>query len=618
MTTHEWFMVVFKVLGGLSLFIYGMNVMTHSVCEVAGSSLRKILARATKSPLHGLALGVTVGFLAHSAAAVTMIASFINAGVMTLAQSIAPVFGANIGTSLSTQLVSFNIGSYCWAVIGIGFLVEALVPSPRWRKLGNALIGFGFLFLGMSTISDGIKPHADVFGPWLAKLQGDGIGIRLLAVGVSTLLTALLTSSGAMIGICFGLVGAGVYTELEQVAPIILGACIGTCIVPLVASLSMRIGARRAAWAHVLFNVLNVAIALAIWPALVWLCKATAGEGNLMRQIANFHTFTMTIGAFAILPFTRWFSLLLLKITPSKEAEPTPSFLEDKLLDTPEQAIAASIRELRRMADLCTENMMINGELILAPTPALSKALAGNEEVLNEIKTSMTDYLRRLAGRNISRRQTLFLQHLARCAKDVERIGDHIAHLGAIAVERFSIPDAFVPEPLFRSWFKLFCMAKRVLALMARSFDPDNLVFQANADEILRARDAYVALSAALKAEFTDAVRDRQVTAVAGYYLSRHIENLDRLVRRAKSIAIAERQPDFWIKPDRMDRTAETLPPEPAPRSLADVRTYLDLLHRDALDDPAESDAAEADAAADAALPPPAAGSAAEADTARK
>lgn len=605
MTTSEWIMVLFQVLGGLSLFIYGMHVMTGSVREVAGSSLRKILSRATKSPIHGLTLGVAVGFLAHSAAAVTMIASFINAGVMTLAQSIAPVFGANIGTSLSMQLVSFNIGAYCWAVIGIGFLVEALVPSPRWRKLGNAMIGFGLLFLGMETISAGIKPHADVFAPWLAKLQGDGIGIRLFAVGVSTLLTAILTSSGAMIGVCFGLVGAGVYTELEQVAPIVLGAHIGTCIVPVLASLSMRIGARRAAWAHVLFNVLNVAIALAMWPALMWLCKATAGDGNLMRQVANLHTFAMTIGALAILPFTRWFSLLLLKLTPSKEAEPTPSFLEDKLLDTPEQAIVASIRELRRMADLCSDNMMINGQLILAPTPALSKALAGNEEVLNEIKTSMTDYLRRLASRKISGRQTLFLQYLARCAKDIERIGDHIAHLAAISVERFSVPDALVPEALFHSWFKLFCMAKRVLALMARSFDPDNLVFQANADEILRARDAYVAQSNAVKAAFTDAIRKRQVTAVAGYYLSRHIENLDRLVRRAKSIAIAERQPDFWIKPDRMERTAEALPPEPTPHSLADVRTYLDLLRRDALDDPAESDAAEADAAADASLPPP-------------
>ena len=589
MTTSELIMVLFQVLGGLSLFIYGMHVMTGSVREVAGSSLRKILSRATKSPVHGLTLGIAVGFLAHSAAAVTMIASFINAGVMTLAQSIAPVFGANIGTSLSTQLVSLNIGDYCWAVIGIGFLVEALVPSTRWRKLGNALIGFGLLFLGMETISAGIKPHADLLAPWLAKLQGDGIGIRLLAVGVSTVLTALLTSSGAMIGVCFGLVGAGVYTNLEQVAPIVLGALIGTCIVPVMASLSMRIGARRAAWAHVLFNVLNVAIALAMWPALMWLCKVTAGDGNLMRQVANLHTFAMTIGALVILPFTRWFSLLLLKLIPSKEAEPAPSFLEDKLLGHPEQALTAAIRELHRMGDLCVDSMVINGKMMLGPNRILERALATNEDTINEVRQSMQDYLGRLARRTLSRRQTLFVQHLARCMKDIERIGDHLTHIGRISVERYAQDAAIVPEALFRTWFMLFCSAKRVVSLMARSFDPD-ADFQKTALEILRARDAYAIQSMDAKADFVGAARDQQITSVAGFYLSRYIENLDRLVRRAKSIALAERQPDFWVKAARFDRESVERT-DFTPQARVDAAEYLALL---AKENPLAEDEADA------------------------
>ncbi len=259
MSTYEISMLLFQVLGGLSLFIYGMHIMTGSLRTAAGSSLRTILARATRSRVHGAIFGTAVGFLAHSGAAVAMLAGFINAGVMTLEQAIAPVFGANIGTSLSMQLISFHIADYCWAAIGIGFLLDALIPSDRWRKLGGALIGFGLLFLGMDTISSGIAPHKDALAPFLSHIRGDVWTYRLLGVGISALLTALLTSSGAMIGLCFALVTAGVFTRFDQVAVVVLGAHIGTCIVPIMAAIPMRIGAWRAAIAHLFFNLLNVA-----------------------------------------------------------------------------------------------------------------------------------------------------------------------------------------------------------------------------------------------------------------------------------------------------------------------------------------------------------------------
>ena len=262
MNPSEIAMLVFQVLGGLALFIYGMHVMTRSLRTAAGSSLRTILARATCSRVHGAVFGTVVGFLAHSGAAVAMLAGFINAGVMTLEQAIAPVFGANIGTSLSMQLISFHIADYCWAAIGIGFLLDALVPSERWRKLGDALIGFGLLFLGMDTISSGIAPHKDALAPFLSHIRGDVWTYRLLGVAISALLTALITSSGAMIGLCFALVTAGVFTRFDQVAVVVLGAHIGTCIVPIMAALPMRIGAWRAAIAHLLFNVANVVFAL--------------------------------------------------------------------------------------------------------------------------------------------------------------------------------------------------------------------------------------------------------------------------------------------------------------------------------------------------------------------
>ncbi len=579
MSTYEISMLLFQVLGGLSLFIYGMHVMTGSLRTAAGSSLRTILARATRSRPQGVVFGTVFGFLAHSGAAVAMLAGFINAGVMTLEQSIAPIFGANIGTSLSMQLVSFHIADYCWAAIGIGFLLDALIPSERWRKLGGALIGFGLLFLGMDTISTGIAPHKDALAPYLAHIRGDVWTYRLLGVGISALLTALITSSGAMIGLCFALVTAGVFTRFDQVAVVVLGAHVGTCIVPIMAAIPMRIGAWRAAVAHLLFNVLNVAFALLAWPLFVWACDASA-PGDLVRQTANLHTFVMTAATLLFLPFTGLFTRLVRLVTPSQEPVPAPSFLDAKLLAKPEQALAAVIRELRRMAEICVDSMMLNGELILAPSRKTHRRLLSNEDIINEVRQSMGDYLGHLTKHYLSRRQTLFLQHLDRCMKDIERIGDHLTHIGDTSVERFKIPDAIVPEDVFRTWFTLFCSAKHVVNLMARSFDPDSNAFQNTALEILRARDAYMIQSMDAKAEFAGAARDKRITPIGGYYLSRYVEDLDRLVRRAKSIAFAERQPDFWVKQAKFEKEAKEALAYTAPTRVA-PQDYLALLKKE-------------------------------------
>lgn len=604
MSTYEIAMLLFQVLGGLSLFIYGMHVMTGSLRTAAGSSLRTILARATHSRVHGAVFGTIVGFLAHSGAAVAMLAGFINAGVMTLEQAIAPVFGANIGTSLSMQLISFHIADYCWAAIGIGFLLDALIPSERWRKLGGALIGFGLLFLGMDTISTGIAPHKDALAPYLSHIRGDVWTYRLLGVGLSALLTALLTSSGAMIGLCFALVTAGVFTRFDQVAVVVLGAHIGTCIVPIMAAVPMRIGAWRAAIAHLVFNLLNVSLALLAWPLVVWACEASS-PGNLLRQAANLHTFVMVAATLLFLPFIGLFTRLVRFATPSKEPTPAPSFLESKLLAKPEQALAAVIRELRRMAEICVDSMLINGELILNPTRKTFRRLLSNEDVINEVRQSMGDYLGHLTKHYLSRRQTLFLQHLDRCMKDIERIGDHLTHIGETSVERFRIADALLPEDLFRTWFTLFCTAKRVIALMAKSFDPDNNAFQNVALEILRARDVYMIQSMDAKAEFAGAVRDKRIAPIGGYYLGRYIEDLDRLVRRAKSIAFAERQPDFWVKTAKLERDAKEAPTYVA-HARVEPREYLELLRKNSpFDDSDLADAAHPDIPAESPHQPP-------------
>ena len=583
MEVRQMLLLAFEIIGGMSLFVFGMHVMTENLRAAAGPALRGILTRTTRGPLQGITLGTFVGFLAHSGAATTMIAGFINAGLMSLSLSIAPMLGANIGTSLSMQLISFDIGSYCWIAIGLGFLLKAALPYPRLKKAGEALLGFGLIFLGMTTISSAIGPHRDLLVPWLQHIHGETWGGRLVGIGLSALLTALVTSSGAMIGLCFALVGAGVITQFDQFFPIVLGAHIGTCIVALTASLSMNIEARRSALSHLAFNVINVTLALAAYPLVkeIILWSST----NVARQAANLHTFVITGTALLILPLTPVFVKLLRLITPSRAPMPEPSHLREEFLDTPEQALFAVIEELRRMAKLCVDSMLLNGEMILKPEARLLRKLYSNEEVIDEVKDAVGDYLNHLTRRYLSRRQTLFMQHLDRCMKDVERIGDHLTAIGDTSAERMKKTAAIVPEDIFRIWFDLFCTAKHVLLLMERSLNPDNENFQNTALEILKARDLYMIQSIDAKAEFAGAAESRTITPIGGYYLNRYIADLDRLVRHAKSIAFAERQPDFWIKRKKLTRTAPVAGKyEPPP--LADPRNYLERLYHEELFEP--------------------------------
>lgn len=581
MSGLELFLVVFRVIGGMSLFIFGMHVMTHGLRAAAGSALRTVLARTAQYRWQGYTLGALVGFLAHSGAATTMIAGFVNAGLMTLADSIAPMAGANLGTSLSMQLISFHIGHYCWVAIGLGFIMSAALPQPRLKETGKALLGFGLIFLGMTTISDAIAPHKDALAPWLARIHGETWTGRLAGIGFSALLTALITSSGATIGLCFALAGAGIFTSFDQVFPIVMGSHIGTCIVALTASMAMNIEARRSAMGHLLFNVVNVALALALYPlvreAITW-----SAPDNLLRQIANLHTGGMILGSLAFLPTISLVTRALRLLLPSREPLPEPSYLKEELLEKPEQALSACINELRRMARLCLRGIHLDGAIMLEGDKRKMNRLAADEEVINEVKLAMSDYLHRLTGRYLSRRQTLFMQHLDRCMKDLERIGDHLTSIGEDALKRLQIKAAIVPEPIFQTWFDLYCAAKEVMVLVEKSLDPEQGEFQSRALEVLKARDRYVIMSMDAKAELAGAVENKVVTPIGGYYLHRFIADCDRLVRHGKSIAFAERQPDFWVKRTKLDRVAPRAGKIETP-PLVKVEDYLARLQRENL-----------------------------------
>jgi phosphate:Na+ symporter len=574
MSPRDLSLFVLHLLGGLALFMFAIRLMTGSLSAAAGPVLRRLVQVATRGRWRGLTLGTLLGLLLHSSAATVLLVGFLNAGLLTLAQSIAPVLGANLGTTLSMQLISFKVGEYFFVPILAGTLLFLLLPRRPYDQAGTALVGFGLLFLGMTLMSDAVAPHRAMLQPWLATAQQPGIWGQLAALAVATLATVVIQSSGALIGILFALSEAGVFHSLDQIFPLVLGAHIGTCTTALLGSVGTSITARRGAVAHLLFNILNAALALALGP---WLVSWVAGTADgLIRQTANLHTIVMLLGIVWALPLRHPFARLVEWITPSSSPVPDSSFLDATWLEKPEQAIYQAVRELQRVARVCQVSFRLNAQIMFRMDRNKLLEVRRNEDAVDEIQRAMRRFLNGLTSRYLSRRQSILLQHLNRCMIDIERIGDHNDNLADLAENRRRAQNAYFPAEAQALLFGLFEAADEVLKLVIDSLNPENVDFQAMARAILQARDRYAELSLNAKSIFAERIVAHAYPPLVGIFLSDYVAEFDRIVRHAKMIALVESQPWFWIKRQKLDWVAPEMPPAPDLKS--EPHDFLDKL----------------------------------------
>ncbi|MDD3603599.1 MAG: Na/Pi cotransporter family protein [Kiritimatiellae bacterium] len=576
MAGMDIFFLVFSVLGGLALFIFGMNVMTEGLRTAAGSQLRVILAKTTGNRFLGLGLGTVLGFLVHSSATTVMLVGFINAGLMSLLQSIPAMLGANVGTTLSMQMISFKLDDYCYFAITLGFIINMVARGVKAKSMGRALMGFGLLFLGMKTMSGAIKPYRDLLAPVMAHVDGRTASGMVLGVLVSTAITGVIQSSGATIAMCYALVTAGVFTSLPQAYPIVLGAHIGTCATALLGSIGTNIEARRSAISHLLFNIINVIFAMLAAKLFFWFIPKTSGD--LIHQIANLHTAVMVVAALAFLPIIRWHEKLVRLVTPSKSLPPEPSFLDNELVATPETAISAAVQELQRIARICARSMRLNADLLFDPSKKILQAIKLNEGVINEIKTAMKDYLTKLSHRQLSERQAIIILHLDRCMTDIERIGDHIEQIADISwARRQKKSEAIFDEQSFSEMFALYEKALQVLCLVIESLDIKQGDFQDIAKRILAMRDEYITLNIETRSRFIGKIARQEMPPLCGMYYAGYLSAFERIVKHSKSIALAEQQPQFLIKRGKLGQVAPQAP-DYKPPELVDPNDFLDRL----------------------------------------
>lgn len=428
--------IVISLMGGLGLFLYGMNLMAEGLQKSAGTKLKKIIELLTSNLLMGVLVGAGVTAVIQSSSATTvMVVGFVNAGIMNLTQAMGVIMGANIGTTMTAQLVSFDLNGMAPVAIGVGIILYLFGNKPKVKNMAEILIGFGILFTGMDFMKNAVEPLQEYKGftdllvtfgnyPLLGLLLGFGI-------------TAIVQSSSASMGMLLALASQGLI-PLNAALPILYGQNIGTCVTSLISSIGASRNARRAAMMHLIFNVLGTVIFLIVLNKPVVSLVTSMNPGNVARQIANTHTLFNVISVIILLPFTKYIIKLAIKLVPDKEndleEEETKiiKYIDARMLETPSIALVNTVKETLRMGDKAKESLKAAMEGIFEHSSAKIEKTFRRERLINELQKNILHYLLDLSKTSLDEDSREVVDVLFNIVNDIERVGDHAKNIAEL------------------------------------------------------------------------------------------------------------------------------------------------------------------------------------------
>jgi phosphate:Na+ symporter len=434
----DWWNMAMSLFGGLALFLFGMEQMADALKAVAGERMKIILARLTTNRFMGAATGAFVTAIIQSSSVTTvLVVGFITAGLMSMAQSIGVIMGANIGTTITAQIVAFKVTKAALLMVAVGFGMLFFSKQEKIKQYGGILMGLGLVFFGMSVMSDAMKPlrSYEPFLDLMTTMENPLIGILVAAA-----FTGLIQSSSATTGIVIVMATQGFITLQAGIA-LALGANIGTCVTAMLASIGKPREAVRAAVVHVLFNVFGVLLWVGFIPQLAefvaWLSPAhpeLTGTERLAseapRQIANAHTIFNIANTIIFIGFTTQFARLVEKLVPDKPVEEKiiaePKYLDEELLETPSLALDRARLEIGHMGDRVKEMLKGIMTAIVNGDRAMLKEIAKIDDEVDILHGHIVTYLGRISQKALTEQQTGTLVKLMSAANDLENIGDII------------------------------------------------------------------------------------------------------------------------------------------------------------------------------------------------
>jgi phosphate:Na+ symporter len=450
----DWFALALGLFGGLALFLFGLDQLSEGLKQAAGDALKTLLTRLTSNRFLGALTGAVVtGILNSSSVTTVLVVGFVTAGIMSLPQSVAVIMGANIGSTVTAQLLAFNLSAYSLLAVAVGFFILFAAKRAALRHWGMMVMGLGLIFFGMGLMSDAMKPLRS-FPPFVSALAG--MANPLYGILAGAIFTGLVQSSAATVGIAIALASEGLLTLPAGIA-LALGANIGTCATALLAALGKPTEAIRAAAVHVLFNVLGVLVwfpfigllarlAIAISPAAASLEGVEKLAAEVPRQVANANTLFNVINTALFIGFTGWFARLATRLVPARQQQAlltTPQFLDKAALSVPSVALEQARQEIGRLGDMLTAMLAELQPAAGASTPLSLEQVPRSARQIEALEAAIVDFLGRIRQGTLT--QVESGTHVALMTTTIhlreisDIINDDLLGVARAAVERPSI-----------------------------------------------------------------------------------------------------------------------------------------------------------------------------------
>lgn len=502
--------LIFGLVGGLGLFLYGMKIMSEGLQKIAGDRMRAILGALTDNRLIGMLIGMSVTALVQSSTATTvMVVGFVNAGMMSLLQAIGVVIGANIGTTVTAQLIAFKVVKYALPAIGVGVGLRLFSRTQRWQHFGEVVLGFGLIFLGLALMKDACDPlrgNADFQSLFLTVGNNPLLGVLMGAA-----ITMIVQSSSATIGLTIAMATSGLLS-FEASLALILGENIGTTLAANIAAIGTSLAARRAALAHMLFNVVGVCYMLLLFPWFAALVTAlTPGDPDFViasseqmelfagslgdkpfiaRHIANAHTIFNVVNALLFIPLVGHLARLTAALIPGKEeaVEFHLKYLDTRVLNTPPIALAQARAEITRMIRTTMEVFGESLKLLQDQNLRRVQLIQKKEELVDSLQRDITDFLVALSQQSITEETSREVSSLMHIVNDLERIGDHSVHLARLIQKKIDQRIEF-SEAARRELAEMSQLVETFFKVTAAALESGDHVAIADAQEMENAID---------------------------------------------------------------------------------------------------------------------------------
>ena len=535
------FEIVTGIFGGLGLFLYGMKLMSDGLENVAGEKLKGILEKITSNKVIGVLVGTIVTAIIQSSSATTvMVVSFVNAGLMTLTQATGVILGSNIGTTITAQMVSFNLEVIAPIFIGVGAIVMMSAKKKRIKDLAYIALGFGILFMGMGLMSSSLKPisNLQIFNDFISVIGKN----HFLGVLVGLTMTAILQSSSATTGILVALANSG-NIDMNVAFPIILGCNIGTCVTAILAGLTANRTAKKAALLHLLFNIFGTVLFLPFSDKVVTFVNYLTPD-NVARQVANAHTIFNVVITIFILPISKYFVMLVNHILPDDEGKESCGaiYLDKKLLETPIVASGQVIKETIRMANKAKNNLELAMEVFLNWNEEKMKKVYANESIINTLERDITEYLIELSQHNLPEENAKLVSQAYHTINDIERIGDHAENIVELAIQKYE-NNITLSYDGYKEVRQLFEVTLRSITIAIESFKSNEI----SDDEVEKVEEEIDSLEKQFRENNINRLSAKTCLADAGIMFFDLLSNLERIDDHANNLATVMEKPNHKI-----------------------------------------------------------------------